>query len=188
MKGDTLEPLKIVVTSGIASETQEYVTEPRVASIVASHFHPEFVVNVKETGKTLMVDYSDLNNLKVTTIGTPSFLHDGGLDSSKRYFMDAANASNKIAVIDTKEDKLAAVVDVGKIPHPGRGANFIDPKFGPVWATSHLGDEAISLIGTDPVKHKQYAWKVVRTLKGQGSGSLFIKTHPKSRTCGWTPR
>ncbi len=181
MEGDTLKPLKIVVTSGIASETNEYVKEARVAAIVASKFHPEFMVNVKETGKVMMVDYSDLHNLKVTTIDTPRFLHDGGLDSSKRYFMDAANASNKIAVIDIKEDKLAAVVEVGKTPHPGRGANFIDPKYGPVWATSHLGDDAISLIGTDPAKHKQYAWKVVRTLKGQGSGSLFIKTNPKSK-------
>jgi len=181
MEGDTLKPLKIVVTSGIASETNEYVREARVAAIVASKFHPEFMVNVKETGKVMMVDYSDLNNLKVTTIDTPRFLHDGGLDSSKRYFMDAANASNKIAVIDIKEDKLAAVVDVSKTPHPGRGANFIDPKYGPVWATSHLGSEDISIIGTDPAKHKQYAWKVVRTLKGQGSGSLFIKTNPKSK-------
>jgi nitrite reductase (NO-forming)/hydroxylamine reductase len=73
------------------------------------------------------------------------------------------------------------LVDVGAIPHPGRGANFEDPKFGPVWATGHLGDDSISLIGTDPVKHKDNAWKVVRTLKGQGGGSLFIKTHPKSK-------
>jgi nitrite reductase (NO-forming) / hydroxylamine reductase len=181
MEGDTLEPLKIVVTSGIASETNEYVKEARVAAIVASTFHPEYMVNVKETGKVMMVDYSDLTNLKTTTIDTPRFLHDGGLDSTHRYFMDAANASNKIAVIDIKTDKLAAVVEVGKTPHPGRGANFVDPKYGPVWATSHLGDDVISLIGTDPVKHKKNAWKVVRTLTGQGSGSLFIKTHPKSR-------
>src|SRR5690606_8284713 len=39
----------------------------------------------------------------------------------------------------------------------------------------------ISLIGTDPERYPQYAWKVVETLKGQGGGSLFIKTHPKSR-------
>ena len=84
-------------------------------------------------------------------------------------------------MVDTKEDKLAALVDVGKTPHPGRGANFVDPKFGPVWATGHLGDESISLIGTDPEKHKNNAWNVVRTLKGQGGGSLFIKTHPKSK-------
>lgn len=180
-EGDTLKPLKVVVTSGIASETGEYVKEARVAAIVASHYKPEFMVNVKETGKVIIVDYSDLNNLKTTTIDTPRFLHDGGFESTKRYFMDAANASNKIAVIDIKENKLAATIEVGKTPHPGRGANFIDPKFGPVWATSHLGSEDISLIGTDPVKHKKYAWKVVRTLQGQGSGSLFIKTNPKSK-------
>jgi nitrite reductase (NO-forming) / hydroxylamine reductase len=57
MKGDTLEPLKIVSTRGYTVDTQEYHPEPRVAAIVASHFHPEFVVNVKETGQTLMVNY-----------------------------------------------------------------------------------------------------------------------------------
>jgi len=181
MKGDTLEPLKIVATRGMTVDTQEYHPEPRVAAIVASHFHPEFVVNVKETGKTLMVNYSDLDNLKVTSIDTARFLHDGGWDASKRYFLVAANQSNKIAVIDAKDNKLVRLVDVGKIPHPGRGANFVDPKYGPVWATGHLGDETIAVIGTDPKKHKGNAWKVVRTLKGQGGGNLFIKTHPKSR-------
>ncbi len=71
-------------------------------------------------------------------------------------------------------------METGPTPHPGRGANFIHPKFGPVWATSHLGDESIVLIGTDPEKHPEHAWKVVQTLEGQGGGSLFIKTHPKS--------
>jgi nitrite reductase (NO-forming)/hydroxylamine reductase len=151
-----------------------------VASIVASHYHPEFIVNAKETGKIMMVNYEDLNNLKTTTIDSARFLHDGGFDKTGRYFLVAANASHKIAVVDTKENKLAALIDVGKTPHPGRGANFVDPKFGPVWATGHLGDESIALIATDPEKHKENAWKVVRTLKGQGGGSLFIKTHPKS--------
>jgi nitrite reductase (NO-forming) / hydroxylamine reductase len=181
MNGDTLEPLKVVSTRGMTVDTQEYHPEPRVASIVASHFKPEFIVNVKETGKTLMVDYSDINALKVTELGSARFLHDGGWDSTKRYFMVAANNSNKVGVIDAKEDKLAAIVDVGKTPHPGRGANFVHPKYGPVWATGHLGDETISLIGTDPVKHKAQAFKVVQTLKGQGGGALFIKSHPKSQ-------
>ena len=35
MKGDTLEPLKIVATRGMIVGTQEYHPEPRVASIVA---------------------------------------------------------------------------------------------------------------------------------------------------------
>jgi nitrite reductase (NO-forming)/hydroxylamine reductase len=181
MKGDTLEPLKIVSTRGMTVDTQEFHPEPRVAAIVASHQHPEFIVNVKETGKVLMVDYSDLDNMKITSIDAARYLHDGGWDSTHRYFLTAANKSNKIAVVDSKTDKLAALVEVGKIPHPGRGANFKDKKYGPVWATSHLGDETIAVIGTDPRRHKKYAWKVVRTLKGQGGGSLFIKTHPKSR-------
>jgi nitrite reductase (NO-forming)/hydroxylamine reductase len=180
MKGDTLEPLKIVSTRGMTVDTQEYHPEPRVASIVSSQRKPEFVVNIKETGKIQLVNYADLKNLKITEIDSARFLHDGGWDITKRYFLVAANQSHKIAVVDTKEGKLQALIDVGKIPHPGRGANFRDPKYGPVWATGHLGDETISVIGTDPEKNKQYAWKVVRTLKGQGGGSLFIKTHPKS--------
>ncbi len=180
MDGDTLEPRKIVSTRGMTVDTQEYHAEPRVASIVATHDKPEFVVNVKETGKILLVDYKDIDNLKITEIPSARFLHDGGWDSSKRYFLVAANQSNKVAVVDTKEGKLEALVDVGKIPHPGRGANFVHLKFGPVWATGHLGDESITLIGTDPDKHKDGAWKVVQSLKGQGGGSLFIKTHPKS--------
>ena len=181
MNGDTLEPLKIMATRGMTVGDQEYHPEPRVASIVASHFKPEFVVNVKETGKTLMVDYSDINAISVKEIPVAKFLHDGGFDSTKRYFMVAANQSNQIGAIDVKEGKLAGLIDVGKIPHPGRGANFVHPKYGPVWATGHLGDDSIAMIGTDPVKHKQYAWKMVDTLKSQGGGSLFIKTHPKSK-------
>ena len=180
MDGETLEPLKIMSTRGMTVGEQEYHPEPRVAAIIASHEHPEFIVNVKETGQILLVNYEDLDNLTVTSIGTAQFLHDGGWDSTHRYFLTAANNSDKVVVIDSKERALAAIVDVGKIPHPGRGANFVHPEHGPVWSTSHLGDDTISLIGTDPVNYPDNAWKVVATLKGQGGGSLFIKTHPKS--------
>ncbi|HHB92052.1 MAG TPA: nitrite reductase [Thioploca sp.] len=180
MDGDTLEPKKVVSTRGMTVDTQEFHQEPRVAAIIASHERPEFIINVKETGKILLVNYEDLANLKTTSIDAARYLHDGGWNSTKRYFMSAANKSNKIAVVDSKEGMLEALVEVSSIPHPGRGANFIDPKFGPVWATSHLGDASISLIGTDPEGHPENAWKVVRTLQGQGGGSLFIKTHPNS--------
>jgi len=96
MDGDTLEPLKIVSTRGMTVDTQEYHPEPRVASIVASHFKPEFIVNVKETGKTLMVDYSDVNALKVTELGSARYLHDGGWDSTKRYFMVAPTTATRL--------------------------------------------------------------------------------------------
>jgi nitrite reductase (NO-forming)/hydroxylamine reductase len=180
MRGDTLEPLKVVGTRGMTVDTQEYHPEPRVAAIVASHYKPEFVINVKETGKILMVDYHDIKNLTTTEIPAARFLHDGGWDASHRYVMMAANQSNKIAVVDAKKGKLEALIDVDKIPHPGRGANFVHPKCGPVWATGHLGSEKISLIGTDPEKHKAFAWKVCEQIDGQGGGNLFIKTHPKS--------
>ncbi|MBM3581870.1 MAG: nitrite reductase, partial [Alphaproteobacteria bacterium] len=179
LDGQTLEPLKIVSTRSITVDG-EYHPEPRVASIVSSQIKPEWVINIKETGLIKLVDYSDIKNLKETTIESAKFLHDGGWDASKRYFLVAANASNKIAVVDTKEGKLAALVDTKPIPHPGRGANFVHPKFGPVWATSHLKADVITLIGTDPEKNKQHAWKVVQELKMHGSGSLFVKTHPKS--------
>jgi len=181
MDGATLEPLKVVSTRGMTYDTQEYHPEPRVASIVASHFNPEFVVNIKETGEILLVNYKDVQNLKVTAIPAERFLHDGGFDKSGRYFLVAANARHRIAIVDTKDGKLVGVIDSGgQTPHPGRGANFNHPKYGPVWATSHLGDDTISFIGTDPDKRKQNAWKVVQTVTGQGGGSLFIKTHPKS--------
>lgn len=181
MDGATLEPLKIVSTRGMTVDTQEFHPEPRVAAIVASHQHPEFIVNVKETGRILLVNYADLENLSVTTINAARFLHDGGWDRTKRYFLTAANQSDKIAVVDSKDRTLAALVDVDKIPHPGRGANIMDPKNGPVWITSALGNEKVTLLGTDPAGNPDKAWKVVRVLKGQGGGSLFVKSHPKSK-------
>ncbi len=180
MDGPTLEPIQVVSTRGTTVDTQEYHPEPRVAAIVASHQQPEFIVNVKETGRILLVDYQDLDNLKVTTLNAARFLHDGGWDSTHRYFLTAANQSDKIAVVDSKERRMTALIDVDKIPHPGRGANFNHPKYGPVWSTSALGNEKVTLIGTDPAGHPDQAWKVVEVLEGQGGGSLFIKTHPKS--------
>jgi len=184
-EGDTLKPLKVVSTRGMTVDG-EYHPEPRVASIVASFTKPEWVINIKETGQILLVDYSDIQNLKTTTIGSAKFLHDGGWDASKRYFLVAANASNKIAAVDTKTGKLAALVDTAKIPHPGRGANFVHAKFGPVWATGHLGAEVITLISTpsDEKKFAQYKgnnWKVVQEIKHIGAGNLFVKTHPSSK-------
>lgn len=181
MDGDTLEPLKIKSTRGMIYDEQTFHPEPRVAAIISSHYRPEFIVNVKETGKILLVDYSDIKNLQVTEIEAERFLHDGGLDSTKRYFLTAANARNKVAVIDTKEGSLTAILDTeGLTPHPGRGANLSHPTLGPVWATSHLGDDTVALIGTDPEGHPDQAWTVVQQLYAMGGGSLFVKSHPTS--------
>lgn len=181
LDGQTLEPLKVVSTRSYTEDTGEFHPEPRVASILASQYHPEWIVNVKETGLIWLVNYTDLQNLTIKQIEASKFLHDGGLDSTHRYFLVAANQSNQVAVVDLKENTLTAIVDVGAVPHPGRGANWIDPQFGPVWSTPHLGEAAVMSIGTDPLGHPENAWKAVRTTPLPGSGSLFIKTHPNSK-------
>lgn len=180
LDGQTLEPFKIVSTRSYTYDTEEYHPEPRVAAIVASHLKPEWIVNIKETGQVWLVDYTDPINPTIKMIEAERFLHDGGWDASKRYFMVAANNMNRVAVIDSLEGELEALVDTAGIPHPGRGANWMDPEFGPVWSASHLGEGVISSIGTDPENYPENAWRVVRTTELPGSGSLFIKTHDNS--------
>jgi nitrite reductase (NO-forming)/hydroxylamine reductase len=180
LDGLTLEPFKIVSTRSYTFDTEEYHPEPRVAAIVASHFKPEWIVNVKETGQVWLVNYTDPNAPAIKMLEADRFLHDGGWDATRRYFLVAANNANKVAVIDAQEGKLTALVETPKIPHPGRGANWVDPQFGPVWSTAHLGEASLVAIGTDPQGHPGQAWKVVRNIPLPGAGSLFVKSHPNS--------
>ena len=182
LDGQTLEPFKNVSTRGYTFDTEEYHPEPRVASVVASHFKPEWIINVKEIGQVWLVNYANPENPTIKMIEAERFLHDGGWDSTQRYFLVAANQADKVAVIDAQEGELEAMVDTPVKPHPGRGANWIDPDYGPVWSTSHLGEGSLIAIGTDPEGHPDHAWKVVRDIPLLGGGSLFIKTHPNS---GW---
>lgn len=181
LDGETLEPFKVVSTRSYTYDTEEYHPEPRVAAIVASHYAPEWIINVKESGQIWMVNYSDPENPTIKMIEAERFLHDGGWDSTQRYFMVAANQANKVAVVDALEGDLIALVDTPAVPHPGRGANWIDPEFGPVWSTSHLGEGSLIAIGTDPEENADSAWQVVRNIPLLGGGGLFIKTHPNSQ-------
>jgi len=181
LDGQTLEPLKVVSTRSYTYDTNEYHPEPRVAAILASHFKPEWIVNVKETGQVWLVNYTDPINPTIKMVEAERFLHDGGVDSTKRFFLVAANQANKVAVIDLQNGDLEAIVDTPAVPHPGRGANWIDPEYGPVWSTAHLGEAAMVSIGTDPEGHPESAWKAVRVTPLPGSGSLFNKTHPNSQ-------
>jgi nitrite reductase (NO-forming)/hydroxylamine reductase len=177
--GRTLEPLKVISTRSSTYDTNEYHPEPRVATIVASHHDSEWVVAVKETGMVWLVDYSDLDNLKMTQIATERFLHDGGWDATKRYLLIAANMRDQMAVVDTKDKKFVTKFETGVKPHPGRGANWVDPEYGPVSATTHLGEGLITVYGSDPEGHPDHAWQVVREAETAGPG-LFLKTHPNS--------
>ncbi len=154
--------------------------EVRVAAIVASHFDPVWVMGLKESGYVAIVDYSQPDFPLVERIAADLFLHDGGWDHTGRYFITAANAQNKLMVVDVKNQVLVAGIETGKVPHPGRGANWQDPEFGWVYATTHLGEGKMTLIGADPDGRPDVAWTVVREVEIPGTGSLFLKTHPES--------
>ncbi|ODJ85666.1 nitrite reductase precursor [Candidatus Thiodiazotropha endolucinida] len=174
----TMEPLKVVSARGVNVDG-EYVNESRVAAIYDTPNHPSWLVSMKELGQMWQVDYSDIENLKITKMDTAKFLHDGFYDPTGRYFQIAANASNKMVVVDTETQKLTKLIDVDKLPHPGPGANWVDPKCGPVGGTVHLGVGKVTAWGNDPKGHADQAWKVCYETETDGPG-VFIRTHPKS--------
>jgi nitrite reductase (NO-forming)/hydroxylamine reductase len=184
MDGLTLEPIKMVSTVTYERGGGERVDAARVAAIVASEHDSTWIINIKEAGQTWLVDYSKLNEngepLTVTQLDTELYLHDGGWVTGGRYFVVAANDMNRLVVIDADKGTLEEIIDVAHLPHPGRGANWVDPEFGPVWATGHLGAPTLTLIGADPEGHPEHAWKVVRELEAPYTGNLFIKAHDNS--------
>ena len=174
----TMEPLKVVSTRGVNVDG-EYVNEARVAAIYNTPHAPTWIVAIKELGQLWQVDYSDIDNLRIEQIDSHKFLHDGFFDPTQRYFQIAANASNRMEIMDSVERKFVASIETGKMPHPGPGANWIDPECGPVAGTTHLGEGKITVWGNDPKDHADKAWKVCYSIETDGPG-LFIRTHPKS--------
>ncbi|MDH5485262.1 MAG: nitrite reductase [Gammaproteobacteria bacterium] len=174
----TMNPLKVVSSRGVNVDGN-YVEESRVAAIYDTPNQSSWLVAMKELGQMWQVDYSDLDNLRIDKIDSAKFLHDGFFDPSGRYFQIAANASNKMVVVDTETRKLEAIIDVDKLPHPGPGANWNDPKCGPVGGTTHLGVGKVTVWGNDPKGNKANAWKECYTVETDGPG-VFLRTHPKS--------
>ena len=179
MDAETLEPLKVVSSRGINVDG-EYVNEARVAAIYTTPNEPTFMVAIKELGQMWQVDYTDLENLRIEQINSAKFLHDGFFDPTGRYFQIAANASNKMVIVDTKERKLEKMIDVAKLPHPGPGANWVDKECGPVGGTTHLGEGSVSVWGNDPMGHPDQAWKLCYEVETDGAG-VFIRTHETSQ-------
>jgi nitrite reductase (NO-forming)/hydroxylamine reductase len=186
-------PLQYVVLDGLTLEpktVQDYPTdtfdegetldEVRVAAIVANPNAPQWVMALKESGYIALVDYSEEEFEIEEMIPAQRFLHDGGLDHTGRYFAIAANDRNQIVVVDLQEQERVARIDTGIKPHPGRGANWKDPEFGWVMATTHIGEGKLTIYGADPEGNPEHAWKVVREVKLPSPGTLFVKTHPKS--------
>ncbi len=179
MDAVTLNPLKVVSTRGYNTKG-EFINEARVAAIYTTPNEPTFMVAVKELGQMWQVDYTDLDNLRIDQISSAEFLHDGFFDPTGRYFQIAANASNKMVVVDTKERKLEAMIDVDTLPHPGPGANWLDEECGPVGGTTHLGVGLVSVWGNDPIGHPDKAWELCYEVETDGAGA-FIRTHEDSQ-------
>ncbi len=179
MDAVTLNPLKVVSTRGYNTKG-EFVNEARVAAIYTTPNEPTFLVAVKELGQMWQVDYTDLDNLRIEQITSAEFLHDGFFDPTGRYFQIAANASNKMVVVDTKRRKLEAMIDVDTLPHPGPGANWVDEECGPVGGTTHLGTGLVSVWGNDPMGHPDKAWQLCYEVETDGAGA-FIRTHENSQ-------
>ncbi len=178
LDAETMEPLKVVSTRGVSVDG-EYVNEARVAAVYNTPKAPTWIVAVKELGQLWQVDYSDLDNLRIEQINTNKFLHDGFFDPTQRYFQIAANASNRMEIMDSETRKAVASIETGKKPHPGPGANWVDPKCGPVAGTPHLGEGKVTVWGNDPKGHPDKAWKICYSVETDGPG-LFIRTHPNS--------
>lgn len=178
LDAETMMPLKVVSTRG-TNVDGEYVNESRVAAIYDTPKATTWLVSAKELGQMWQVDYSDLDNMKITKIDSAKYLHDGFFDPTGRYFQIAANASDKMVVIDTVTQKLEAMIDVDKKPHPGPGANWNDEKCGPVAGTTHLGVGKVTVWGNDPKGHADNAWKICYEVETDGPG-VFLRTHPKS--------
>ena len=172
----TMEPLKVISTRGVNVDG-EFVNEARVAAIYNTPNAPTWMVAVKELGQMWQVDYTDLDNLRIEQQDTHKFLHDGFFDPTSKYFQIAANASNRMEIVDTETRKAVASIETGKMPHPGPGANWIDPKCGPVSGTGHIGEGMITFWGSDPKGHPDQAWKICDKVETDGAG-LFIRTHP----------
>ncbi len=178
--GSTLEPLASGSVLGNAVDTNLPLDEVRVASIVASPFEPVWALSLKESGHVGLVDYSMPGFPLVEKIPVEPSLHDGGWDHTRRYFLVAAEARGDMAVIDVQSRTLVSTIPTGGKPHPGRGANWQDPVYGWVNATTHLGEGKLSVYGADPVGQPQHAWQVVRELPLPSAGGLFLKTHAGS--------
>ena len=175
----TMMPKKVVSTRGVNVDGK-YVEESRVAAVYNTPNSESWLVSAKELGQMWQVDYTDIDDLTITQMDTHKYLHDGFFDPTGRYFQIAANASNRIEIVDTESREAIASIKTGKKPHPGPGANWVDPQCGPVAGTGHLGEGKVTVWGNDPDGHPDQAWDICYTVETDGPG-VFIRTHPDSK-------
>ena len=182
MDGDTLEPLQD--RRHPRHDRRHAGIPPRAARGLDRRLALQAGVRRQRQGnrQDLMVDYRDLEQPEDHRDRAPraSCMTAASTRRSATSWM-AANASNKIAVIDTKEDKLVAAGRSRQDAAPGsrRQLRPSEVRSGlghrPPGRRDHLADRHRS----GEAQGERLEGRA--TLKGQGGGSLFIKTHPKSK-------
>ncbi len=168
LDAETLEPLKVIETSGKDPDGQE--VDSRVATILDTSpklVGPYFLVALKEAGQVWRVDWSspDFPIVKLENVGR--ILHDGFLSEDNHTFYLASQTDNWMAAIDVPTMTLKAKVETGAKPHPGSGAVWtVDGKH--YAATTHAGEGKVTIWDTDTNE-------IVGTVATPGAG-LFLRS------------
>jgi nitrite reductase (NO-forming)/hydroxylamine reductase len=178
LDGQTLEPLKLVSTRGYTSRGHRYHPEPRVSDIAGSRAHPEFVAQIKETGQVFLFPYDRLDTLQIRNLETVRELRAGAFAVGGRHYLTPAD-TNAISVLDLEEQTVAAEIPA-RVFGGGTGIAYEHDRYGPVWVTSTMVDNELLVVGTDPKRHADSAWKIVERATGPAAGSLFLATHARS--------
>ncbi|WP_084594260.1 nitrite reductase [Arhodomonas aquaeolei] len=164
---DTLEPVKVIDTHGVAAITGGKV-DSRICSVndVKPSVGPYFLLALKEAGQIWRVNY-DKPGFPVKKVGNVGkILHDGFLRPDNKVFFLASQNSNHVAALDVESMEILAKIETGTKPHPGPGA---------VWredgveyaATPHIG-EGKNVIWND------HTFEVVGEVPSGGPG-LFVR-------------
>jgi nitrite reductase (NO-forming) / hydroxylamine reductase len=182
LDGATLEPLQVVSTRDAALAAGSYHAEPRVTDVTGSPSHPEFISQIKETGQVYLIPYGSAgagDAQAPRALKTATELRAGSFSVDGRYHLTPAD-SNAVSVLDVAGQRIVAEIPA-RVFGGNSGTSFLDPVFGPVWATTSMVTNDLMVFGTDPDQHPQHAWKLVQQVAGPSTGSLFLATHPASR-------
>ncbi len=165
----TLEPLKVIHTSGTDPDGNEINSRVAITSDVSPELvGPYFIIGLKEAGQMWRIDYSkpDFPIDRVENVG--HILHDGFLSPDNTRFYIASQKDNWMAVIDVETWTLVEKISTGDTPHPGSGATWTvdDTVYG---ATTHAGEGKVTIWNLADNQ-------IVAEIPTAGPG-LFIRSH-----------
>ncbi|MBV1907021.1 MAG: c-type cytochrome [Pseudomonadales bacterium] len=155
-------------------------SEARITQVISfGKSNARFIIVTNKVGKLYITAPNNTGELS-SEHNAAAYLRSGSFDRSGQFFLIPAD-DEKVVVFDTLASKVIATIEAKGLVGGNAGSHYVDPHYGPVWATSAMGGSAIVVIGTDPDKHPENAWQVVRTFNLPSAGSLSIQTHATSK-------